>query len=107
MDKSKHTKTWCNKCRVENAKKNKKLQTRPNCKNFVTSGESNELLQDIEHGKITYKEAVKKLTNIPNDINMSPKLNSFTPNQSKMINILFMVDKVFTGISKVFEESNE
>ena len=38
---------------------------------------------------------------------MSLKLNSFTPNQSKMINILFMVDKVFTGISKLFEENNE
>ena len=24
-----------------------------------------------------------------------------------MINILFMVDKVFTGISKAFEENNE
>ena len=52
---------------------------RPNRKNLVTSGESNELLQDIEYGKITYKEALKKLTNIRNDINMFLKLNSFTP----------------------------
>ena len=29
------------------------------------------------------------------------------PNQSKMINILFMVDKIFTGISKASEENNE
>ena len=108
MDKSKQTKIWCNKKQSWKCKKKKKnLQTRPNRKNLVTSGESNELLQDIEHCKITYKEAVKKLTNILNDINMSLKLNSFTPNQSKMINILFMVDKVFTGISKLFEENNE
>ena len=59
--------------------KKKHLQTRPNRKNLVTSGESNELLQDIEYGKITYKEELKKLTNIPNDINMFLKLNSFTP----------------------------
>ena len=95
------------KSRVENAKKKTFTDHRPNRKNLVTSGESNELLQDIEHCKIRYKEAVKKLTNILNDINMSLKLNSFTPNQSKMINILFMVDKVFTGISKLFEENNE
>ena len=59
--------------------KKKHLQTRPNRKNLVTSGQSNELLQDIEYGKITYKEALKKLTNIRNDINMFLKLNSFTP----------------------------
>ena len=35
------------------------------------------------------------------------KLNSFTPNQSKMINILFMVDGIFAGISKAFDENNE
>ena len=94
------------KKKVHNAKNNN-LQARPSCKKLLTSSEPNALLRDIEHGKITDEEALKKITNIRNDIDTFLKLNSFTSNQSKMINILFMVDGVFAGISKVFEENNE
>ena len=92
---------------VQNAKKKKNLQARPNCSRLVTSSESDKLLQDIEHGKITYEEALKKMTNIRGDIYMLVKLKSFTQNQNKMLNILFMVDKIFTGKLKTLQENNE
>ena len=62
--------------------KNKKLQERPSHKNLVTSSESNELLQDMEHGKITYEVALKKITNIRNVIIMFLKLNFLKKNQT-------------------------
>ena len=63
-------------------KKKKKLQERPSHKNLVTSSESNELLQDMEHGKITYEVALKKITNIRNVIIMFLKLNFLKKNQT-------------------------
>ena len=63
-------------------KKIKKLQERPSHKNLVTSSESNELLQDMEHGKITYEVALKKITNIRNVIIMFLKLNFLKKNQT-------------------------
>ena len=63
-------------------KKKKKLQERPSHKNLVTSSESNELLQDMEHGKITYEAALKKITNIRNVIIMFLKLNFLKKNQT-------------------------
>ena len=42
------------KNKVQNAKKKNKLQARRNRSRLVTLNESNKLLQDIEHSKITY-----------------------------------------------------
>ena len=47
------------------------------------------------------------MTNIRGDIYMLVKLKSFTQNQNKMLNILFMVDKIFTGKLKTLQENNE
>ena len=58
------------------------MQERPSHKNLVTSSESNELLQDMEHGKITYEAALKKITNIRNVIIMFLKLNFLKKNQT-------------------------
>ena len=70
------------KKKVQNAKNNN-LQARPSRVRFVTSSESNKLLQDIEYSKITYEEALKKMTNIHGDIDMLVKLKSSTQNQKK------------------------
>ena len=94
------------KKKVQNAKINN-LQARPNRNRLVTSIESNKLLQNIERGKMTYEEASKKMTNIHVDIVILLKLDSFTPNQSKILNILFMVDEIFTGKLKTLDENNE
>ena len=92
---------------VQNAKKKKNLQARPNCSRLVTSSESDKLLQDIEHGKITYEEALKKMTNIYDDISMFLKLDSFTSNQSKILSILFMEFEIFTGKVRMLEKNDE
>ena len=56
---------------------------------------------------MTYEEASKKMTNIHVDIVILLKLDSFTPNQSKILNVLFMVDEIFTGKLKTLDENNE
>ena len=47
------------------------------------------------------------MTRIRGDVAALLKLNSFTSNQSKMLNILFMVDEIFTGKLKTLGENNE
>ena len=94
------------KSKVQTAKKDK-LMVRPNRNRLITSNESSKLLQDIEHGKITYEEALKKMTNIYDDISMFLKLDSFTSNQSKMLSILFMEFEIFTGKVRMLEKNDE
>ena len=48
------------KNKVQNAKSNS-LPARPNRSSFINFNESSKLLQDIEHSKITYKEALKRI----------------------------------------------
>ena len=47
------------------------------------------------------------MTNIRGDIDMLVKLKSSNQNPKKMLNIFFMVDGIFTGISKTLEDNNE
>ena len=94
------------KSKIQNAKNNS-LQARPNRSKLVTLNESNKLLQDIEYDKISYEEAWKKRTYILGDIKKFNSLTSFTQNQLKVVNALFMVDEVFTGKFKVYELNNE
>ena len=86
-----------NKKTVQNAKNNS-WQARPNWSRLLTLNVSNKLLQDIEHSKITYEEALKKMTNISNDIKMLEKLDSLTQNKSRVLNTLFMVDEIYWNI---------
>ena len=48
------------KNKVQNAKSNS-FPARPNRSSFINFNESSKLLQDIEHSKITYEEALKRI----------------------------------------------
>ena len=96
MGRSKQTKIWCDKKKVQNAKINY-LQVRPNRSKVVNFNESNKLLHEIENSKITYEEALKRIENIRNDINEAIGMQSLNLNQIKVLNILFMVNEIFTG----------
>ena len=48
--------------------KSNSLQARPNRGSPITFNESNKLLQDIEHSRITHEEALKRINNIRSDI---------------------------------------
>ena len=83
------------KKKVQNAANNSG-QARPNRNKVIDFNESNKLIHDIEHSKITYEEALKGIENIRNDIN---KIISMSLNQNQIIvlNIIFMVNDFFTG----------
>ena len=55
------------KNKVQNGK-NSNLEARPNRGRPINFDKSNKLLQDIEHSKITYEEASKRINNIRSDI---------------------------------------
>ena len=94
------------KNKVQNPKNNT-LQARPNQKSLIKFDKSNKLLQDIEHSKITYEEALKSINNIHTDIRKIINRESLNPNQVEVINILFMVDEIFTGEIKSVKANNE
>ena len=71
--------------KVQNARPNN-LHTRPNnCGSFVTINESNNLLQAIKDGEITYEEALNKMTNIRGVIKRFDNLDFFYQNQAKVL----------------------
>ena len=94
------------KNKVQNPKNNT-LQARPNQKSLIKFDKSNKLLEDIEHSKITYEEALKSINNIRTDIRKIINKESLIPNQVEVINILFMVDEIFTGEIKSAKSNNE
>ena len=96
MGKSKQTEIWGDKKKVQNAKINY-LQVIPNRIKVFNFNESNILLHEIEKSKITYEEALKRIENICNDINETIGMQSLNLNQIKVLNILFMVNEIFTG----------
>ena len=53
------------------------MQARQNRSRLVTLNESNKLLQDIEHSKVTYEEALERMTNISKMIKMLKKIGFF------------------------------
>ena len=91
---------------VQNAKNNS-LQAKPNRSGLINFNESNKLLQDIEHSKITYEEALKRIRNIRSDIAKIINQGSLNLNQVEVINTLFMVDEIFTGEIKTVKANNE
>ena len=56
--------------------KKNNLQARPNRSRLVTFNESNKF-QDIEHSKITYEEALERMTNISKMLKMLKKIGFF------------------------------
>ena len=91
--------------KVQNAKNNN-LQDRPKRGSAITLNKSNKLLQNIKHSSITYEEVMKKIDNIPEDIKTIINQESLNPNQIDVINILYMVDEIFTGKIKILKDNN-
>ena len=91
---------------VQNAKNNSS-RAKPNRSGLINFNESNKLLQDIEHSKITYEEALKRIRNIRSDIAKIINQGSLNLNQVEVINTLFMVDEIFTGEIKTVKANNE
>ena len=94
------------KVKVQNAKNNN-LQARPNRSKVINFSKSNKLLHDIEHGKITYEEALKRIQNICSDVNKIINMQSLNSNQMNVLNVLFMVDWIFTGEIESVKANNE
>ena len=72
--------------------KSNSLQATPNRGSTITFNESNKLLQDIEHSRITLEEALKRINNICSDIERIINQKSINVNQVEVINTLFMVN---------------
>ena len=87
------------KKKVQNAKINN-LQARPNTGKVININQSNKLLHEIENSQITYEEALKRIENIRSDIDKLVNAQSINLNQVNMVNILFMVNEIFTGESE-------
>ena len=68
------------------------------------ANDSYRLIQDIENGKITHKEALKKILKIRNDIERLKGLKEINQNQVDMLNILLMKDEIFTGIHSEYKK---
>ena len=90
------------KKKVLNAKINN-LQARPKGSKVININESNKLLHEIENSQITYEEALKRIKNILSDINKLVSAQCINLNQANMLNIIFMVNEIFTGESESVE----
>ena len=95
------------KKKVQNAKKNKKLQIRPKGSRVININKQNNLLYEIENGQITYEEALKRRKNICNNINKIINMQSLNLNQINLLNILFMLNEIFTGESESVEVNKD
>ena len=105
MGKSRQKKFDRIKNQIQNAK-NSNLQARPSLGVPISFNESRRLIQDIDHGKITHEETLKKIANIRNDIERIGNLDEFNQNQVNVLNALFMVDECFTGEFKWYKISD-
>ena len=94
------------KKKVQNAKINN-LQARPNTGKVININQSNKLLHEIENSQITYEEALKRTENIRRDIDKLISIQSLNTNQISLLNILFMVNEVFTGEIESVEVNSE
>ena len=90
------------KNQIQKAKDNN-LQARPERGSPIYLNEPYKLIQDIEHGKITHEEVLRRITNIRNDIKILDDLDNFNENQDKVLNAYFMVDEIFTGELKWYK----
>ena len=93
---------WLKK-KVQNAKINN-LQVWPK---GSKSNKSNKLFCEIENSQITDEEALKRIENIHSDINKIISMQSLNLNQVNLLNILSMVNEIFTGESESIEVNKE
>ena len=70
-------------------------------------GEPIKHIYEIENGQITYEEALKRIKNICSGINKIINMQSINLNQVTFLNILFMVDEIFTWESERVEVNKE
>ena len=90
------------KSNVLNTKDNN-LQARPKESQVININNSKKLLQNIKLSKLTYEEALKRIENIPSDIKKLVSVQSISPNQINVLNIIFMVNEIFIGESESIE----
>ena len=62
---------------------------------------------EIENSQITDEEALKRIENIHSDINKIISMQSLNLNQVNLLNILSMVNEIFTGESESIEVNKE
>ena len=90
------------KSNVLNTKDNN-LQARPKESQVININNSKKLLQNIKLSKLTYEEALTRIENIPSDIKKLVSVQSISPNQINVLNIIFMVNEIFIGESESIE----
>ena len=59
------------------------------------------------HSQVTYEEALNKIFIIYRDIDTILSQKRLNPNQVEVLNILFMVDEIFTGEIKWVKENDK
>ena len=62
---------------------------------------------EIENSQITDEEALKRIENIHSDINKIISMQSINLNQVNLLNILSIVNEIFTGESESIEVNKE
>ena len=93
------------KNKVQNVKNNN-LQARPSgIFNYLI--ESNKLLHDITDSNTTHEEALKRITNIRDNITTIINQKILNLNQTEVVNTFFMVDEAFTGKTKMVKEDDK
>ena len=90
---------------VQNAKDDN-LQARPpgGVINFI---KSNKLIKEIACCKIIHEEVLERITSIRDDICGNIYQETLTPNQVEVLNIIFMVKKIFNGKTKFVKANND
>ena len=89
--------------KIKNDKVNDILSARPKVGKIINFNESNKLLNEIENSQITYEEALKIIRNIRRDINKLVSAQGINPNQINVLDILFLVNEIFTRESERIE----
>ena len=83
------------------------MQARPNWNKVIDFNESNKLLHDIEHSKITYEEVLKRIQNNRSDINKIINMQNLNLSQINELYILFTVNGILTGEIESVKVNNE
>ena len=80
--------------------KENKIQVRPKEGRVININKSNKVLYEIGNSQITYGEVFKKIENIHSDIDKIFSIWILNLNQVNVLNILFIVNEIFTGESE-------
>ena len=93
------------KNKVQNVKSNNSQARLSGIFNYLI--ESNKLLHDITDSNTTHEEALKRITNIRDNITTIINQKILNLNQTEVVNTFFMVDEVFTGKTKMVKEDDK